>query len=80
VLRDDLRCDDLEWEQGMGLQAGNGAVWYGIESNPRHGRLGAVHYMSAVTTAWSTRNPCCPTEGFLLGGSDGEQLFEHGQQ
>ncbi|MEU0569376.1 aminoglycoside phosphotransferase family protein [Nonomuraea sp. NPDC005983] len=42
VLREDLRCDDLEWERGRAwafVQA-LGLVWYYVESNPVMSRLG----------------------------------------
>jgi aminoglycoside phosphotransferase (APT) family kinase protein len=42
LLRDDLRCDDLEWERGKAwaLQQAMGAIWYYIESNPPMHRMG----------------------------------------
>ncbi|WP_250562042.1 aminoglycoside phosphotransferase family protein [Sphaerisporangium fuscum] len=42
VLRDDLGCDDLEWERGKAwafVQA-MGLVWYYVESNPTMSRIG----------------------------------------
>ena len=40
VLRDDLGCDDLEWERGKAwaFQQALGAVWYYAESNPAMSR------------------------------------------
>lgn len=42
VLRDDLGCDDLEWERGQAwaFQQAMGLVWYYAESNPAMSRLG----------------------------------------
>jgi hypothetical protein len=42
VLRDDLRCGDLEWERGRAwaLEQAMGLVWYYLESNPDMSRLG----------------------------------------
>jgi aminoglycoside phosphotransferase (APT) family kinase protein len=42
LLRDDLGCDDLEWERGKAwaLQQAMGAIWYYIESNPPMSRMG----------------------------------------
>ena len=42
MLRDDLGCDDLEWEQGnaWAFQQAMGLVWYYAESNPAMSRLG----------------------------------------
>jgi aminoglycoside phosphotransferase (APT) family kinase protein len=42
VLRDDLQCDDLEWERGQAwsfVQA-MGAVWYYVDTNPAMSRMG----------------------------------------
>lgn len=42
VLRNDLGCDDLEWERGKAwaFQQAMGAVWYYVESNPAMSRMG----------------------------------------
>jgi aminoglycoside phosphotransferase (APT) family kinase protein len=42
LLRDDLRCDDLEWERGKAwaFEQAMGAVWYYVESNPAMSRMG----------------------------------------
>jgi aminoglycoside phosphotransferase (APT) family kinase protein len=42
ALRDDLRCDDLEWERGKAwaFQQAMGLVWYYVDSNPAMSRLG----------------------------------------
>jgi aminoglycoside phosphotransferase (APT) family kinase protein len=42
VLRDDLRCDDLEWERGKAwaFQQAMGLVWYYADSNPAMSRMG----------------------------------------
>jgi len=42
VLRDDLECDDLEWERGKAwaFEQSMGAVWYYVESNPAMSLMG----------------------------------------
>jgi aminoglycoside phosphotransferase (APT) family kinase protein len=42
VLRDDLGCDDLEWERGRAWAYAQaiGLVWYYVQSNPVMSRLG----------------------------------------
>ena len=42
VLREDLRCDDLEWQRGRAwaFQQAMGLVWYYAESNPAMSRMG----------------------------------------
>lgn len=42
ALRDDLRCDDLEWERGRAwaFQQAMGLVWYYAASNPAMSELG----------------------------------------
>jgi aminoglycoside phosphotransferase (APT) family kinase protein len=42
VLRDDLDCDELEWERGKAwaFEQAMGAVWYYVESNPAMSRMG----------------------------------------
>jgi aminoglycoside phosphotransferase (APT) family kinase protein len=42
TLRDDLRCDDLEWERGKAwaFQQAMGLVWYYLDSNPAMSKLG----------------------------------------
>ena len=42
ALRDDLRCDDLEWERGKAwaFEQAMGLVWYYADSNPAMSRLG----------------------------------------
>jgi aminoglycoside phosphotransferase (APT) family kinase protein len=42
ALRDDLRCDDLEWERGKAwaFQQAMGLVWYYADSNPAMSRTG----------------------------------------
>ncbi len=42
ALRDDLGCDDLEWERGKAwaFQQAMGAVWYYVESNRAMSRMG----------------------------------------
>jgi aminoglycoside phosphotransferase (APT) family kinase protein len=41
-LREDLQCDELEWERGKAwaLQQAMGAVWYYESSNPAMSRMG----------------------------------------
>jgi aminoglycoside phosphotransferase (APT) family kinase protein len=42
VLRDDLGCDDLEWERGKAwaFEQAMGAAWYYVESNPAMSLMG----------------------------------------
>jgi aminoglycoside phosphotransferase (APT) family kinase protein len=42
VLRDDLGCDDIEWERGKAwaFQQAMGLVWYYLESNPALSQMG----------------------------------------
>lgn len=42
ALRDDLACDDLEWERGRAwaFQQAMGLVWYYVDSNPSMSRTG----------------------------------------
>ena len=42
VLRDDLRCDDLEWERGKAwaFEQAMGAIWYYADSNIAMSRMG----------------------------------------
>ena len=42
ALRDDLGCDDLEWERGKAwaFQQAMGLVWYYADSNPAMSRMG----------------------------------------
>ena len=42
ALRDDLDCDDLEWERGRAwaFEQAMGAVWYYVESNPAMSLMG----------------------------------------
>jgi aminoglycoside phosphotransferase (APT) family kinase protein len=42
VLRNDLDCDDLEWERGKAwaFEQAMGAVWYYVESNPAMSLMG----------------------------------------
>jgi aminoglycoside phosphotransferase (APT) family kinase protein len=42
ALRDDLGCDDLEWERGKAwaFEQSMGAAWYYVKSNPAMSRMG----------------------------------------
>ncbi|MEU4328612.1 aminoglycoside phosphotransferase family protein [Nonomuraea dietziae] len=42
VLREELGCDDLEWERGKAwaFEQAMGVVWYYVESNPGMSRMG----------------------------------------
>lgn len=42
VLRDDLGCDDLEWERGKAwsFEQAMGVVWYYVDSNPAMSAMG----------------------------------------
>jgi aminoglycoside phosphotransferase (APT) family kinase protein len=56
VLRDDLACDDVEWERGKAwaFAQAMGLVWYYLESNPvmsRIGRRTLERIMAASPTA-----------------------------
>jgi aminoglycoside phosphotransferase (APT) family kinase protein len=54
VLREDLRCDDLEWERGKAwaFAQAMGAVWYYVDSNPTMSRMGrrTLHRITASAT------------------------------
>ncbi|SFB52797.1 hypothetical protein SAMN05216266_11689 [Amycolatopsis marina] len=41
-FRDDLECDDLEWERGKAwaFHQAMGLVWYYVDSNPAMSRMG----------------------------------------
>jgi aminoglycoside phosphotransferase (APT) family kinase protein len=56
VLREDLRCDDLEWERGKAwaLEQAMGAVWYYVESNSAMSRMGRRTLERIVTDRSST--------------------------
>lgn len=42
VLRDDLRCDDLDWERGKAwaFEQAMGAIWYYADSNIAMSQMG----------------------------------------
>jgi hypothetical protein len=42
VLREVLRCDELEWQRGKAwaFEQAMGAVWYYAQSNPAMSRMG----------------------------------------
>ncbi len=42
VLRDDIGCDDLEWDRGQAwaFEQAMGAVWYYVDSNPAMSQMG----------------------------------------
>ena len=42
LFREDLGCDDLEWERGKAwaFQQAMGAIWYYVDSNPPMHRMG----------------------------------------
>ncbi|RCW44666.1 phosphotransferase family enzyme [Halopolyspora algeriensis] len=42
MLRDELDCDELEWERGKAwaFEQAMGAVWYYVDSNPAMSRMG----------------------------------------
>jgi aminoglycoside phosphotransferase (APT) family kinase protein len=54
AFRDDLECDDLEWERGRGwaFEQSIGAVWYYIDSNPAMSRMGLRTLNRIMTDAW----------------------------
>ncbi|MEP6852192.1 MAG: aminoglycoside phosphotransferase family protein [bacterium] len=55
VLRDELGCDDLEWERGMAwaFEQAMGAVWYYVETNPAISLMGrrTLHRITAATSS-----------------------------
>jgi aminoglycoside phosphotransferase (APT) family kinase protein len=42
LLRNDLHCDDLQWDRGKAwaFEQAMGAIWYYAESNPAMSRMG----------------------------------------
>jgi aminoglycoside phosphotransferase (APT) family kinase protein len=42
VLREDLGCDDLEWDRGQAwaFEQAMGALWYYVDTNPAMSRMG----------------------------------------
>ena len=44
VLRDELGCDDLEWDRGQAwaFEQAMGAAWYYVHTNPAMHRMGMV--------------------------------------
>jgi aminoglycoside phosphotransferase (APT) family kinase protein len=56
VFRDDLSCDDLEWERGRAwaFEQAMGAVWYYAESNPAMSRMGRRTLERVLAGASST--------------------------
>jgi aminoglycoside phosphotransferase (APT) family kinase protein len=59
VLREDLRCDDLEWERGKAwaFEQAMGLVWYYAQSNPAMSGLGrrTLQRIQAGTAPADTR-------------------------
>jgi len=53
LLRDELRCTDLEWERGKAwaLEQAMGAAWYYAESNPAMSRMGRRTLTRSLTDA-----------------------------
>jgi aminoglycoside phosphotransferase (APT) family kinase protein len=55
VLREDLGCDDLEWERGMAcaFEQAMGTVWYYVKSNPVMSQMGrrTLERIVAATTS-----------------------------
>jgi aminoglycoside phosphotransferase (APT) family kinase protein len=55
VLRDDLGCDDLEWERGKAwaFEQAIGAAWYYVETNPAMSLMGrrTLHRIMAATSS-----------------------------
>ena len=51
AFRDDLGCDDLEWERGKAwaFEQSIGAAWYYVESNPAMSRMG-VRTLDRITS------------------------------
>jgi aminoglycoside phosphotransferase (APT) family kinase protein len=52
ALRDDLGCDDLEWERGKAwaFQQAMGLVWYYVESNPAMSQMGQRTLQRIIAT------------------------------
>ena len=53
ALRNDLRCDDLEWQRGKAwaFEQSMGAVSYYVESNPAMSMMGQVTLQRIVADA-----------------------------
>jgi aminoglycoside phosphotransferase (APT) family kinase protein len=53
VLRDDLGCDDLEWQRGQAwaFEQAMGVVWYYIDTNPAMSRMGK-RTLERIEAAW----------------------------
>jgi aminoglycoside phosphotransferase (APT) family kinase protein len=59
VLRDELGCDDLEWERGKAwaFEQAMGLVWYYAESNPVMSRMGRRTLRRLMAESASSHRP-----------------------
>jgi aminoglycoside phosphotransferase (APT) family kinase protein len=75
ALRDDLQCDDLEWERGQAwaFQQAMGLVWYYADSNPAMSELGR-RTLERIQAARPESSE--PPESAGSAGSAGEEVTE----
>jgi hypothetical protein len=56
VLRDDLRCEDLDWERGKAwaFEQSMGTIWYYVDSNPAMSQMGQRTLRRIMADTWSS--------------------------